>query len=277
MERRHRLLDMRPIRPSLCILSPHRDDAVFSLGLALEKWSRHRVPLAVVNVYTRSLYAPRRSRSLPNRDRDGTPDPEGLRLLAEISSLRAHEDRNAFRHIGAPIQQADLGRMDAPVRLSCRPESVCGPREHVADESEVRALAPYFRDRLRTSLLLAPLALGNHIDHATVRTAALAAAAQSSHGPTQLGFYEDLPYADWTPRELLQQSLSACEAVLRTRLAPETIRHSSAFPEKRRLALAYSSQIDEPEADRIARFSLRYRGGERIWVPYKSHYWRSLT
>jgi LmbE family N-acetylglucosaminyl deacetylase len=268
---------MRAIRPSLCILSPHRDDAVFSLGLALEKWSRHRVRLAVVNVYTRSMYAPRRSRHFRSRDQDAALDSDALRLLTEISSLRANEDRKAFRQIGAPIQQADLRRLDAPVRLSCRLESVCGTREQIVDDSEVRALAPYFRKCLRTSLLLAPLALGNHIDHATVRTAALQAAAQTSHGASQLGFYEDLPYADWTPPALLQESLYACETALRTRLTPETVRHPSAFPEKRRLALAYSSQIDGTEAERIARFSLRYRGGERIWIPYKGENWRSLS
>lgn len=251
---------MRASRPALCILSPHPDDAVFSLGLALQTWYARGLPLSVVTVYTRSVYAPRR--------------PSARGSIAKVSAVRAHEDREAFRRIGPQIANRDLRRQDAPVRLSCPTERVFAFHEQVADEAEVRKLTPILQRRLRNSLVLAPLGLGDHIDHATVRNAALAAAGQTTTGPARLGFYEDLPYADWTPAASLHETVAVCESVLHTRLTPAIVRNKGAVPSKRQLAQTYSSQIDPREAQRIARYSLRYHGGERIWIPTSSRHWR---
>ena len=266
---------MGSIGQELCVLSPHRDDAVFSLGLALRTWYARGLALSIVTVYTRSIYAPR---VLPDHSpRPSRPDREGLILLANVSALRAQEDHKAFRRIDAGVRRHDLHRFDAPVRLSWPSEKVCAPREHVADESEARQLTPEFREHLQRSLMLAPLGLGNHIDHATVRNAALNAAARSTTGAARLGFYEDLPYADWTPATTLKEYVVACETQLQTHLSPVIIRHRRALPTKRQLARTYSSQIDEEEAERIARFSLRYHGGERIWIPAHNRRWRVVS
>jgi hypothetical protein len=54
------------------------------------------------------------------------------------------------------------------------------------------------------------------------------------------------------------------------------IRHRRALPSKRKLVRRYSSQIDEKEVQHIARFSLRYGGGERIWIPARNCQWQMV-
>ncbi|MBV8570398.1 MAG: PIG-L family deacetylase [Acidobacteriaceae bacterium] len=238
------------------ILSPHRDDAVFSLGLCLARWSRRQIPLRVINFFTLSSYAPYA------RHKD----------LGSVSRIRRQEDQKVLGQISPGIQVRDLNLVDAPVRLNIPENSVCNPdTSSPLEERDVSDIASHICRFSRFSLILAPLALGDHIDHLLVRAGAL----RSMRGK-QLAFYEDLPYATWIPAGILRARVADTELQLGYRLHPVVTRDQDAVSKKRKLAAAYRSQISAVEADVIARWSAKYGGGERIWAPASSGAWLSF-
>jgi hypothetical protein len=104
--------------------------------------------------------------------------------------------------------------------------------------------------------------LGNHIDHLTVREAAI-------HLTTVLpsAFYEDLPYATTHPSAATDlDTLRDTAARLNEPLSPVVYQVESAIEYKRRLVLGYSSQIDDEAGMLICDFAQRYGGGERLWA-----------
>ena len=143
-------------------LSPHPDDAVFSSGgaIALEARAGHRV--GVVTVFSRTS--------------------------EETESDRREEDRRAIELLGA--ERIELGFADAPVRDARyrRPSwllGAIGEREAAVVE-EVRAALE--RLATETSRFVAPLGVGQHIDHQITHAAARGL-------DCDLSFYEDVPYA----------------------------------------------------------------------------------
>ncbi len=235
------------------VLSPHRDDAAFSLCICLAKWSALPVRLRVVNFFTRSGYAPWGDHQ--------TPD--------EISAARRREDRAALRCIHPQIRVSDKTFVDAPLRTGVPVSSVCDPASssYITDDliAQIeRALRCY-----RTDLVLAPLTLGDHMDHVAVHRAACRVF------PARLmGFYEDLPYAMWTPRELREQKVNAAAGAMGTPLRPVTISSPQLARKKYGVIQRYRSQITSAEARAMSQWSRKFHSGERIWVPVRSNAWR---
>jgi LmbE family N-acetylglucosaminyl deacetylase len=236
----------------LTVLSPHRDDATFSLALSLQHWSSTGVEISVLNFFTRSGYAPYAC--------------EG----ADISGIRAREDRRSAGIIDSRIQILSLSLLDAPLRLPIDFGSITNPSAFAPLTCEVASFRECIRRISRNSLVLAPLGLGNHIDHRTVHCAAIAAGGRSS-----LGFYEDLPYAIWTCETAIRERVASAEEELRLFLRPSLLR-SAGRRFKERAVRRYQSQIDLEMASAIARYSEKYKGRERIWVPRHSARWRAL-
>jgi LmbE family N-acetylglucosaminyl deacetylase len=238
------------------ILSPHRDDAAFSLSIAMSRWRDLNINVQVVNFFTRSGYGPRAPVSEP----------------AAISSLRKREDRRALHVLGERVKVRSCGLLDAPLRLGISSESVCRPESALfMSHGDFEAIASCISKRARPGLTLAPLALGDHVDHMEVRQAAL-----EKCPPQKLGFYEDLPYAIWTPSMSFLQNVCKAEQSTRVKLKPAVIRCANAVPQKRRIISKYQSQITPREAEAIACFAKNYGGGERIWIPQHGGLWRSL-
>ena len=239
----------------LTILSPHRDDAVFSLAIALSRWSALGRRIRVVNFFTQTQYAPH---AFSNR-------------VATVSALRRREDYSALSSIDKRIKIESFGLLDAPLRLGISPTEICAPETArlQAPEEIVRistCLRKYF-----AGLVLAPLALGDHVDHLFVRSAAV---RNSVHG-RRLGFYEDLPYATWTSVSSLNERVRCLEKQLRSHLRPAFLSGSrTAIADKFRLIRRYQSQITRGEAQAMANFAWRYRGGERIWIPKYASAWK---
>ena len=242
----------------LTILSPHRDDAAFSLGLALSRWKTRLVKITVVNFFTETEYAPRALYT----------------HVAGISALRRKEDQFALRSIDPRIRLESLNLLDAPLRLDIDLDSICRPETSAGEEhSEAEKLTQYIRKYFRRGLVLAPLGLGGHVDHLAVRSAALLSAV--GH---RLGFYEDLPYATWTPEAMLCTKVQQAEESTGAKLRAVVIRNgSSAVARKRQLIGKYRSQIAPEEADSMAKHASNYRGGERIWIPKYGSSWNSLV
>ncbi len=240
----------------LAVLSPHRDDAAFSLFICLAKWSvSTSVKLSVLNFFTQSAYAP-----------CGEAGD-----ASSVSSIRKGEDLRALAFINRSIQVSDRDLLDAPLRLGISASVVCkAESQALGSELLIEELCEDLR-QCHAHLAISPLGLGHHVDHIAVRQAAMRAIA-----PACLAFYEDLPYATWTPEHVLREQVSQLGEAMRTRLKPVIVRDRSLAKLKRRAVAQYRSQISLRDAAVIANWSKHYGSGERIWIPCGSARWTSV-
>ncbi|MBB2485177.1 PIG-L family deacetylase [Mitsuaria sp. WAJ17] len=167
------------------LLSPHADDIAYSLG-GLIAATAAQTRYGMVTVFSQSAWA------LPARLRT-RPHPE-------ISALRRAEDqvycrRHGIRHEQLDFQDAALLGLDARQELSMDVET--DPRLSAVVAAVGACIA-----RHRPWAVLAPCALGDHIDHQLVRRAA------EAHSPQHLYYYEDIPYA--STRSLLDVETQLC-------------------------------------------------------------------
>lgn len=240
----------------LLILSPHRDDAVFSLAVSIRGWSNYAT-ITVVNFFTTSSYAPHAA----SEDRS----------LANLSRLRRLEDRLAIRKLSPGIRVIDEGLLDAPVRLRTETAAVSGPDAVASKSSDIQSVAVKLRALKRFDCVVAPLGLGNHVDHRTVRQAALEVFA-----PSKLAFYEDLPYATWTPKAEIRRVIDVISRTTGRALLSHIVHGRLSMRAKQLLCSLYATQITTNDAFKMARFGARHRGGERVWIPNHSRAWAAM-
>jgi LmbE family N-acetylglucosaminyl deacetylase len=233
---------MRP--KTLVVASPHRDDAALSAGLIISRWAARNWPVTIVNCFTVSDYAPNRP---------------GLNAL-EVTKLRRQEDESFASALGGRAQFADLGLLDAPLRLQCSSDVVCGfqaAEKQLAEtvESVATAMAPFVGE-----ILLAPLAIGDHIDHLVVRRA-----CSSFIRSALVAFYEDLPYAGAADAGAIAAAISAIESASDVVLEGVIVPAANAVSRKMRLVHIYSSQLSGDDEAQIASHTLSL-AGERFWA-----------
>ena len=165
----------------------------------------------------------------------------------------------------------DLNLKDAPIRLRIPLEELSDTPVNPADsaiEKIRKALAKQSEAGTMEAIVL-PAALGKHVDHLTVREAALPLTTG-----TPSAFYEDLPYATTHPSAATDlESLREFAERRHEPLSPVHYQIESAIEYKRRLILGYASQIDEEAGSLISNFAARYNGGERVWA---NQAWLSL-
>lgn len=236
----------------IIVLSPHRDDAAFSLGLSIGAWLRDGHTVTILNVFTRSLYAPYSdAESVHENDR-----------LSYVSAMRKKEDEAFLRTVpGATM--IDLNIKDAPLRLHCSADIVCDMPVDPADGafSKIAKALTRHASAPNTAIVL-PLALGHHVDHRVARDASLELSANMP-----CAFYEDLPYATRDGVSIdLQRFREDVDAKYHEQLSPVVCYHTSSIAWKRKVALGYSSQIGEDIAELVSNFAHRYHGNERIWA-----------
>jgi hypothetical protein len=176
--------------------------------------------------------------------------------------------RDLPRALKSNLNMVDLNLKDAPIRLRIPLEEVSDTLVNPEDPAIEKIRKALARQAEAGSLeaLVVPLALGNHVDHLTVRAAAM---------PLTTGlpsaFYEDLPYAATYPSatadlDALRDATASLDEPLVSVLCHTPLTAEAAIELKRHLALGYASQIDEVAAETIASFATRYNGGERIWA-----------
>ena len=175
------------------VLSPHLDDGVLSCGAALAACADAGSPATVLTVFTGEPEPPLSAEAVAFHRRCGLGD--------DAVASRVVEDERALQVVGAtPIH---LGIQDALYRRNAEGDHRY-PRDEdmghavLDDEAElvttIAALlvdSPAVRD---ADLLLAPLAIGNHIDHRITRAAAERAVAELRREPGTVWWYEDAPY-----------------------------------------------------------------------------------
>jgi LmbE family N-acetylglucosaminyl deacetylase len=242
----------------IVVLSPHRDDAAFSVGLAVSWWLEKGDTVEVLNCFSRSEYALYSDvHSVHANDR-----------MSFVTALRSREDECWRKLCGNKLTISDLRLKDAPIRFHCSLDEI----GQLAIRPEEKAFLK-IRSAIaeRRGLLVLPLGVGAHVDHLTAREAALAAVDDVR----PIAFYEELPYAargESVAAEDLAGELSLrlkCEllpVLIGEELAGEEEDLEMAIARKRKLALCYDSQINDGEVTQIAEFCRRYGGRERLWA-----------
>lgn len=163
------------------VVSPHPDDAVWSLGGRLARWVSRGAPVTVVTVFD--------GPSTPGPSPPGAPD--GWRRVAH-PAVRRREDRAALGELG--VGHISLGFTDAALRTTDgRHRYRSAPRVFAAPHPDDGDLPRAIRDALRPlcppgARVYGPLAAGRHVDHVVSRAAVEQLAAP---GTT---WYEDFPY-----------------------------------------------------------------------------------
>ncbi len=241
---------------SVTLVSPHQDDAAFSLAECVRRLVARGVGVRVVNCFTRSEHAPYRAAG----------------DARAVSAIRAAEDRAALTALGV-TDVVDLGLLDAPLRLGVALHEVCEARlRDSAAEREAASLGESLGVALAhgnaagsasgTSVVLAPLAApGAHVDHWIAHRAAVLATPIG-----RLAFYEELPYATRVAATETAHAARALARALGTRLDPITLTTPDDGATKRRLALHYASQIAVEELTTLDG-EARRGFAERLWAP----------
>jgi LmbE family N-acetylglucosaminyl deacetylase len=244
----------------ITVVSPHRGDAAFALGLTVEAWLMQGHVVEVVSCFTRSEFAPYSDAgSLHPNDR-----------MSFATAVRKREDEEWRKQYGvAKLTLTDLNLKDAPIRLHCGAEEVFG---RAADVS-VKVVSKIRRalELSKAGAIVLPLGLDGHVDHISARDAAML--AETSALP--LAFYEELPYAAHADGEqAIEAAVNQLSSTLQAELQPafagrlhgDESAIEAAVLRKRRAAWCYDSQIDESVTTEIAEFCRRYEGRERLWA-----------
>lgn len=165
----------------LVAISPHLDDAAFSVGGTLAAHVRDGGQATVVTCFTGNVASPQGFALACQLDK-------GLPAEVDYMALRRAEDEAACAVIGATA--VHLPFLEAPHRgYGSAPELFATRR---TDDDMADRLAPTLAtllDRLQPDLLLGPLALGDHVDHWIVREALAETACEHL-------LWEDWPYLD---------------------------------------------------------------------------------
>jgi hypothetical protein len=204
-------------------LSPHQDDACFSLATAAL-----RLGGVVLNLFTISAYT--------DEELKLSTDP------AVVSKIRDAEDLAFAQACG--LIRYNLDRLDSPLRGR-------DPFDATDTARDVEELRPHLRRALddlavvgHRRLLFCPAAIGGHRDHVVTRDVVLSA-YDDLRRDYRIVFYEDLPYA--ADRGNRDSGLTALKA--RTEVGHRHVFRLPASEEKLRLVRLYRSQFDRPPED----------------------------
>jgi len=215
----------------LVLISPHPDDVAYSIGGLVARWAEH-CELYLVTVFSRSAWA--------------APKPLRGAGVAAISAVRLAEDRAFCDRFGLRLSSlgfadAGLSGYDDESELTAGPEQ--DPRAHAVSVA-LRALLA----ELTPDGILAPAAVGGHVDHRIVRDALL----RERHGFAPLAFYEDLPYA-------AGRSLGSLDSALRAQgLRPAAnVEIDCTLHDKLAAIWGYASQTEQDTVDEIVSHARR--------------------
>jgi LmbE family N-acetylglucosaminyl deacetylase len=179
--------DTRGAPVALCV-SPHLDDAAFSCGGTLARLAAAGWAVHVATVFTASVPEPRGFALACQTDKGLPPD-------ADYMAMRRDEDAVALAAVDAAPHW--LALREAPHRGYADARSLFAG-VHAGDDDAWRevaaALAPLVT-RLAPALLLAPQALGGHVDHRhVVRAVGALCDDPRSAEPPPVAWYRDTPY-----------------------------------------------------------------------------------
>ncbi|MFG2296349.1 PIG-L deacetylase family protein [Streptomyces sp. NPDC048603] len=203
------------------LVSPHPDDVAYSCGGLLAAVGRP-VHATLLTVFTQSAWA------LPRRLR---------RAGTRVVSARRRQEELSYCRLRGLAEYRPLGFADASLRGYDDVAEVSSPVEADGVREAVAEAVAEAVHRSGADTVLAPAAVGDHIDHLLVHGAVRGAA----RGSALTLFYEDLPYAG-------QHEASAVVRTLREArgLVPYAgIDISGVVEQKVRGMYVYGSQTDD--------------------------------
>ena len=159
--------------PKVVAVSPHLDDAAFSVGGTLAALVDAGHDVTVVTCFTRSVLDPTGFALACQTDK-------GIAAGVDYMALRRDEDSQAMRVLG--VAYARLALPEAPHRGYDSPAALFAG---VRDDDPLDLL-PHLRD-LDADVLLAPQGLGAHVDHLQVVRAVAALGRPTA-------WWRDAPY-----------------------------------------------------------------------------------
>jgi LmbE family N-acetylglucosaminyl deacetylase len=182
-------------------LSPHFDDAVLSCGGLIFEHSRQGLPVEIWTIFAGDAPdGPLSPLALRCHIDWGIPDPHTL------VAVRREEDQTAAAIVGAETVHFSLP--DCIYRLSEQgeplyPEEVFAPFHPFDMGLDADIAAVLAGELTEDDILVAPLAIGQHVDHRLARLA-----AERLQRP--LRYYADIPYVLRKP-ELLAPAIQGME------------------------------------------------------------------
>lgn len=230
------------------ILSPHSDDAAFSLGCTI-------INNIIGNIHILNIFS--QSTCTVN---DVSKD------LSQVTEIRKNEDELFFSLSKSKVKLIYLDLFDAPIRLNINEEDVCSVYNNFKDnclKNEVNENILSFLTE--DSLLLSPLGLGNHVDHLFTREIAIKLLKNNN----DVGFYEDLPYAGSISQLEVELFIDKLNSKKNINLTPFVINTHMTIDDKINACAVYSSQIDGYTLKNIKKHHNQFDDSlvfERIWI-----------
>lgn len=237
-------LDIDPWQ-GIQVLSPHSDDAGFSCAGLLSDAARRQLPCLIQTVFSRSSYDP----ANPQADAD------------QITALRMREDEVFVAWLGGACQISWEGFEEAFMRKPGFAEILSGQY----DDGDQALMPPVLQAVMAKMAdhvtLLAPVGIGNHVDHLLVRDAAL---ALSRHAGVALFLYEDLPYAARLAPDQVAAYLAPMGEALGFKSSPYVFSTPNIQSAKQAGAACYPSQMQGDTGALIEKQTAAI-GGEAYW------------
>lgn len=225
------------------VLSPHPDDAAFSLGGSLARGA-FPGPVVVLTVFGRS-----------NFNGHGFEDDQ-----ENITAFRRLEDQRFCDSIGATLDWADCE--EAGLRIGSTLQDVFTRDERIVEQPI--GLSDLIVGKFleyKPLCIAAPMGLGRHVDHICISDAV----QKSFAGRPEVVFYEELPYA---------RKLSLADIEHRARLLVPDARPyqvgwgKDTMAQKLQCCAMYGSQWNARIESAVVEYaeSLALGGAERIWT-----------
>lgn len=222
------------------ILSPHIDDAAFGLTLTIEKFINNKIPLTIINCFTVTRW----TGVFVSRD------------IEVVSRLRKEEDTEYNKLFNSQINVINLELLDAPLRNGYIFQNQPFQRNELELIEDLKKL---LEQHVLEGILLCPLAIGNHIDHAICREAVL-----KLYRKLNVIFFEDLPYAQRIGEDQIHRHIRNLETQLGIELTNYTSRSENSIIDKDHAIRVYKSQLNEEICSEIVGH-MNALGGERLW------------
>jgi LmbE family N-acetylglucosaminyl deacetylase len=221
------------------ILSPHIDDAAYGLTLTISRLIKNQLPVTIINCFTVTKW----SIFFVSKD------------VKEVSLVRQREDIEYNKLFDSKINIVNLDLLDAPLRngyiFQYKP---FGPGEW----DVVNDLKNYL-DKNIDGLLLCPLGIGDHIDHAICREAVV-----QLYKKMKVIFFEDLPYTARITNQAIKQHIEALQEQLKVTFTCYLNSIQNCCMDKEQAIRVYKSQLNDEICSEIVGH-LHLLKGERLW------------
>lgn len=225
------LLDISAWR-GLHLLSPHPDDAGFSCPTLLKQVADQGLPIILQTLFDQSSY------DAEHRGKNQT----------DVTRQRFEEDQAFADFISPDCQLIRSGFPEAYMRKAGFQEILSGQYDAGDQDLMPQLLHAVLQNWDPEIPLLAPMGLGQHVDHLLVRDAAIALAR---HHNGNLILYEDLPYAAGAPEEELIDMMDHLGQAIGFSAKACIVPSSDLGQVKRAAAACYPSQLQGDSLNRI--------------------------